>query len=84
MSETEENVVTIKISVVRLEKTLTEKEWAKGGADGPEDSEYGYTPQVVKVQKIERSLLTMQVKKADLPAITKAILDNSTPLLEIS
>lgn len=62
----------IQITEISQEKTLTEQEWKPvTTTDGKAD--YGYTPQIETVVKVNREVFKQNVDEIDLVAVIKAI-----------
>lgn len=70
----------ITVEVARYERVVGGRQWVKGG-DPEKPDEYGYSPNVMEVRKIDRKLLEITVDKLDMPELTKAVLKHSEPLI---
>ena len=68
----------ITIKRTRSENRLTHRRWEKGGTDEMNDEGYGYTPQVQEVREVTSTILEYRADDADIGAIFKAILENSS------
>lgn len=54
------------------EETLTHREWLKGG-DKPNESGYGYAPQVKQIESVEREAFSQNTDELDLIKVIKAV-----------
>lgn len=71
----------VTIEVTRHEKVVLGRTWILNGDPDKPEGTYGYTPNVVEITALDRTLLEMTVNKLDVPALTQAILKHSKPLV---
>lgn len=64
---------TITITETRTIETVTARTWQKGGPDGTNGREYGYTLQIPETRSETIERLKQTVETLDLPAVIKAI-----------
>lgn len=77
------NIYKITIELARREETLTRREWTEGGSiERSEDSNWGYTPQVKKIETVNRKVLEFSVTDLNTSAVVRSILENSEPLAD--
>ena len=72
--------ITIKKSEIREEPAG--KTWNKVSTDADGNSEYGYTPEIIKKQTVETTVYRQVIDEIDLFAVIKAV--NDVPIQHIS
>lgn len=64
---------TITITETAVVPTLTDRQWCQIGVKEDGKAEFGYTPQVETVKRVEAKRLEQTVESLDLPAVIRAI-----------
>jgi hypothetical protein len=63
----------ITITESAVEETIISRSWVKGGPDGNDGGEYGYTPQIKQDKEVTRTVYSQDVYWLDLVKVIAAV-----------
>lgn len=75
-------IYKVTVRVIREEESLTRKSWTEGGSENQNSDEtYGYTPQVIQIEEVDRILYEQSITELDIAAVIKAVNTPNPPLV---